>query len=85
MLLPKAPTKTHRMVKQPARNMSDDEDDGVRILGFTEHEVELVLMSVQCIKPSQRYAVGWEVSHDPQPELEKRATEFLTLTTRRLV
>lgn len=50
------------MVKQRASNMSEDENDGIRILGFTEHEVELVLMSVQCIKGSKRFMVGWEVS-----------------------
>lgn len=45
--------------------MSDDESNGIRILGFTKHEVELVLMSVQCIKGSDRYKTGWEVSHPP--------------------
>lgn len=48
--------------------MSDDENDGIRILGFTEHEVELVLMSIQCIKRSKRYAVGWEVSYAPKSQ-----------------
>lgn len=50
------------MVKQQASNMSEAENDGIRILGFTEHEVKLVLMSVQCIKGSKRFTVGWEVS-----------------------
>lgn len=50
------------MVKQRASNMSEAENDGIRILGFTEHEIELVLMSVQCIKGSKRFTVGWEVS-----------------------
>ncbi|KAK7701880.1 hypothetical protein SLS64_010014 [Diaporthe eres] len=53
--------KNHLMAEKWASNMSDDENDGIRILGFTEHEVELVLMSIQCIKRSKRYAVGWEV------------------------
>lgn len=51
------------MVKQQAVNMSDDEKDEFRILGFTEHEVELILMSVQCIKGSNRFKAGWEVSY----------------------
>lgn len=53
------------MTEQQDSNMSDDESNGIRILGFTEHEVELVLMSVQCIKGSDRYKTGWEVSHSP--------------------
>lgn len=42
--------------------MSDNKNKYIRILGFTEDEVKLVLMSVQCIKTSKRYARGWEVS-----------------------
>lgn len=57
------------MSKERSSNMSDDDNDGLRILGFTEHEVELVLMSIQCIKRSKRYAVGWEVSHGPKSQL----------------
>ena len=49
-------------VKNQASIMSEAENDGIRILGFTEHEVELILMSVQCIKGSKRFTVGWEVS-----------------------
>ncbi|KAJ0122919.1 hypothetical protein J7T55_011380 [Diaporthe amygdali] len=41
--------------------MSDNKNKDIRILGFTEDEVKLVLMSVQCIKTSKRYARGWEV------------------------
>lgn len=50
------------MAKTRASNRSEDENDGIRILGFTEHEVKLVLMSIQCIKGSKRFSVGWEVS-----------------------
>ena len=61
------------MAKQRASKISINmpSDDGIRILGFTEHEVELVLMSMQCIKASKRFTVGWEVSHVPRSRNRK--------------
>lgn len=70
-----ADKSTHRkpfMVTQQAVNMPDDENDEFRILGFTEREVELILMSVQCIKGSNRFKAGWEVSYASRsPVLEE--------------
>lgn len=52
----------HLTIKEPIINMPEDKKHDTRILGFTKDEVELVLMSVQCIRPSKRVGAGWEVS-----------------------
>lgn len=47
------------------------------ILGFTKREVELVLMSVQCIRPNRRFKIGWEVSYKLRPQIWRSTAEFL--------
>ena len=81
---PSESTKAPLMAKTQAKHIPDGENEGIRILGFTEHEVELVLMSVQCMKRSKRFAVGWEVGYVPRIRPCKRATESLTFALRRL-
>ncbi|KAL1865891.1 hypothetical protein Daus18300_007003 [Diaporthe australafricana] len=41
--------------------MPEDKKNDTSILGFAKDEVQLVLMSVQCIKPNKRVGSGWEV------------------------